>query len=72
MSSISVALLLGVWSRFGSLLVAAMAILAHFDFFAPEAFLVEVIGRSLGLDVFLAKRDDGNNSLLSRLLRWVR
>jgi hypothetical protein len=28
-------------------------------------------GRSLGLDVFLAKREDGNNSFVS-CLRWVR
>jgi uncharacterized membrane protein YphA (DoxX/SURF4 family) len=84
---ISVTLLLGIWSRFGSLLGAAMAINLSLGLYRSPSewpwqyvFLIVVMiqffavppGRSLGLDVFLAKRYNGNNSLVSRLLRWVR
>jgi uncharacterized membrane protein YphA (DoxX/SURF4 family) len=84
---ISVTLLLGVWSRFGSLLGAAMAInLSQGLYRSPGewpwqyVFLIIIMvqfslippGRSLGLDTFLNKHDRGNQGTLSRLLRWVR
>lgn len=76
---ISVALLLGIWSRFGSLLGAAMAInLSQGLYRSPGewpwqyVFLIVVMvqffavppGRSLGLDAFLATRDSGHISPL--------
>jgi uncharacterized membrane protein YphA (DoxX/SURF4 family) len=84
---ISVSLLLGFWSRFGSLLGAAMAInLSQGLYRSPGEwpwqyiFLIIVMvqfllvppGRSLGLDVLLGERDGGNRGTVSRLLRWVR
>jgi uncharacterized membrane protein YphA (DoxX/SURF4 family) len=84
---ISVALLLGVWSRFGSLLGAAMAInLSQGLYRSPGewpwqyVFLIIIMvqfslippGRSLGVDTFLNKHDRGNQGTVSRLLRWVR
>jgi uncharacterized membrane protein YphA (DoxX/SURF4 family) len=84
---ISVALLLGIWSRFGSVLGAAMAVnLSQGLYRSPGewpwqyVFLIVVMvqfcavppGRSLGLDVLLTKRDSGHVSPLSRLLRWLR
>ncbi len=84
---ISVTLLLGVWSRLGSLLGAAMAInLSQGLYRSPGewpwqyVFLIVVMlqffllppGRSLGLDTLLNQHDRGNQSTLSRLLRWAR
>ncbi len=84
---ISITLLLGFWTRFGSLLGAAMAVnLSQGLYRSPSEwpwqyiFLIIVMvqfcitppGRSLGLDVILAKRDDGNPGRLPRLLRWLR
>jgi uncharacterized membrane protein YphA (DoxX/SURF4 family) len=84
---ISVALLLGLWSRFGSLLGAAMAInLSQGLYRSPGEwpwqyiFLIILMvqfslvppGRSLGLDVLLGERDGSNQGTVSRLLRWVR
>ncbi len=84
---ISVALLLGFWSRFGSLLGAAMAInLSQGLYRSPGEwpwqyiFLIIIMvqfslvppGRSLGLDVLLDERDGSNQGAVFRLLRWVR
>ena len=84
---ISVALLLGFWSRFGSLLGAAMAInLSQGLYRSPGewpwqyVFLIIIMvqfslvppGRSLGLDVLLDERDRGSQGAVFRLLRWVR
>ncbi|MDQ2924192.1 MAG: DoxX family membrane protein [Acidobacteriota bacterium] len=84
---ISVALLLGLWSRLGSILGAAMALnLSQGLYRSPGewpwqyVFLIIVMvqfslvppGRSLGLDVLLAERDKGGSGPISRLLRWVR
>jgi uncharacterized membrane protein YphA (DoxX/SURF4 family) len=83
---ISVALLLGIWTRFGSLLGAAMAFnLSQGLYRSPSewpwqyVFLIIVMiqfcvvppGRSFGLDVFLAKRANVSSSRFPRLLRWV-
>ncbi len=84
---ISVTLLLGAWSRLGSLLGAAMAInLSQGLYRSPGEwpwqyiFLIIVMvqfflvppGRSLGLDSFLNHYDRVNQSGISRLLRWAR
>jgi len=85
---ISVTLLLGVWTRLGSLLGAAMAInLSQGLYRSPGewpwqyVFLIVVMvqfllvppGRSLGLDCFLNHHDDRvNQSWISHLLRWAR
>ena len=84
---ISVALLLGFWSRFGSLLGAAMAInLSQGLYRSPGEWLWQYVfliiimvqfslvppGRSLGLDVLLDERDRGSQGAVFRLLRWVR
>ena len=84
---ISLTLLLGVWSRLGSLLGAAMAInLSQGLYRSPGewpwqyVFLIVVMvqfllvppGRSLGLDCFLNHDDRVNQSRISRLLRLAR
>ncbi len=84
---ISVALLLGFWSRLGSVLGALMALnLSQGLYRSPGewpwqyVFLIIVMvqfslippGRSLGLDVLLAERDKGATGLLPRLLRMFR
>lgn len=84
---ISLTLLLGVWSRLGSLLGAAMAInLSQGLYRSPGEwpwqyvflivvmvqFLVVPPGRSLGLDCFLNHDDRVNQSRISRLLRLAR
>jgi uncharacterized membrane protein YphA (DoxX/SURF4 family) len=84
---ISVTLLLGVWSRLGSLLGAAMAInLSQGLYRSPGewpwqyVFLIVVMvqfflvppGRSLGLDTLLKQYDQGNQGAIARLLRWAR
>jgi uncharacterized membrane protein YphA (DoxX/SURF4 family) len=84
---ISVALLLGFWSRFGSILGAAMALNLSQGLYRSPAewpwqyvFLIIVMvqfslvppGRSLGLDVLLAERDKRGAGPLPRLLRWFR
>ncbi len=84
---ISVALLLGLWSRFGSFLGFAMGINLSLGLYRSPSewpwtyvFLIVVMGlfvsdppgRSLGLDVLLAKRDRGGNGQVSRLLRLAR
>ena len=84
---ISVTLLLGLWSRFGSFLGLAMGINLSLGLYRSPGewpwtyvFLIVVMGlfvsdppgRSLGLDVLLARRNHGGNSVRSRLLRWAR
>jgi hypothetical protein len=84
---ISVALLLGLWSRFGSFLGLAMGINLSLGLYRSPGewpwtyvFLIVVMGlfvsgppgRSLGLDVLQAGRDHGGNNGLHRLLRWAR
>jgi uncharacterized membrane protein YphA (DoxX/SURF4 family) len=84
---ISVTLLLGVWSRLGSLLGAAMAInLSQGLYRSPGewpwqyVFLIVVMvqfflvppGRGLGLDAFLNKHDPANQGAIPRLPRWAR
>ena len=84
---ISATLLLGFWSRLGSLLGAAQAInIAQGLYRSPGEwpwqyifliiimvqFLLVPPGRSLGLDVLLEARNGGKQKRSSRLLRWVR
>jgi hypothetical protein len=84
---ISATLLLGLWSRFGSLLGLAMGINLSLGLYRSPGewpwtyvFLVVVMGlffsdppgRSLGLDVLLARRAQDDNRLGSRLLRLAR
>lgn len=84
---IAVTLMLGLWSRFGSILGAAMALnLAQGLYRSPSewpwqyVFLLLLMvqfslvppGRSLGIDVLLAKRDKGSQTFGARLLRWFR
>jgi hypothetical protein len=84
---ISAALLLGLWSRFGSLLGVAMGLNLSLGLYRSPGewpwtyvFLILVMGlfvsdppgRSLGLDVMLARGDRGGHSLASRLLRLAR
>ncbi len=83
---ISITLLLGLWSRFGSVLGAAMALnLSQGLYRSPGEwpwtyiFLILLMvqfsilppGRSLGVDVLLAGRNTGRRGL-DRLLGWVR
>jgi hypothetical protein len=84
---ISATLLLGLWSRFGSLLGLAMGINLSLGLYRSPGewpwtyvFLIVVMGlfvsdlprRSLGLDVLLANRDWRGYGLVSRLLRLAR
>ncbi len=84
---ISATLLLGLWSRFGSVLGAAMALnLSQGLYRSPGEwpwtyiFLILVMvqfsllppGRSLGLDVLLEEHQTQRTGLLYRLLAWVR
>ena len=84
---ISVTLLLGFFSRFGSLLGVAMALnLSQGLYRSPGewpwqyVFLIIVMvqfflfppGRSLGLDTLLMQHDGKGQGTLSRLLRWLR
>ncbi len=84
---ISATLLLGLWSRFGSLLGLAMGINLSLGLYRSPGewpwtyvFLVVVMGlffsdppgRSLGLDVLLAKHEQGDHRPGSRLLRLAR
>jgi uncharacterized membrane protein YphA (DoxX/SURF4 family) len=84
---ITATLLLGLWTRFGSLLGLAMGINLALGLYRSPGewpwtyvFLVLVMGlffsdppgRSLGMDALLAKRDRGDNRLGSRLLRLAR
>lgn len=84
---ISLTLLLGIGSRLGSLLGAAMAInLSQGLYRSPGEwpwqyifliivmvqFLVAPPGRSLGLDCLLSHDDRVSQSGISRLLRWAR
>lgn len=84
---ISMALLIGLWSRLGSFLGFAMGINLLLGLYRSPSewpwtyvFLIVVMGlfvldppgRSLGLDVLLAKPDHGGSGLKSRLLRLVR
>jgi uncharacterized membrane protein YphA (DoxX/SURF4 family) len=84
---ISVTLLLGVWSRFGSLLGLAMGINLSLGLYRSPGewpwtyvFLVAIMGiffadppgRSLGIDVLLAQRDRSTDHLTASLLRVPR
>lgn len=83
---ISVALLLGIWTRLGSLLGATMALnLSQGLYRSPSdwpwqyvflivkmvQFCVAPPGRSPGLDVFLTQRNNAPSTGLSGLLRWM-
>jgi DoxX len=85
---ISATMLLGLWTRFGSFLGALMGLNLSLGLYRSPGewpwtyvFLIVVMGlfvsdppgRSLGLDVLLARGDQGgSNRLVSRLLRLAR
>ena len=84
---ISATLLMGLWTRFGSFLGVLMGLNLSLGLYRSPGewpwtyvFLIVVMGlfvsdppgRSLGLDVLLARGDQGGNSLVSRLLRLAR
>jgi uncharacterized membrane protein YphA (DoxX/SURF4 family) len=84
---ISVTLLLGFWSRFGSLLGVLMAVNLSQGLYRSAGewpwqyvFLIIVMvqfflvppGRSLGVDTILSKHDRGDRGFISCLLRWAR
>lgn len=84
---ITVTLVLGLWSRFGSLLGLAMAINLLLGLYRSPGewpwtyvFLVVIMGiffadppgRCLGIDVLLAKRDRGTAGMTARVLRLLR
>jgi uncharacterized membrane protein YphA (DoxX/SURF4 family) len=84
---ISVTLLLGVWTRFGALLGAAMAINLSLGLYRSPSewpwtyiFLIVIMiqfvvvppGRSLGLDALGRQESNENRGRFSHLLRWLR